>query len=133
MNNNFQNQNWNNSSATANNQQNNQPPPNNQPQTNQPSGIMQIVGAVLPALLEHFTGQKITASGSSPETQLILSQLLSIQQQILTNQQSFNQRLIALESSASQQFTNLVQQVQIIALLEEQNKLLKNLLQKYGH
>jgi hypothetical protein len=76
--------------------------------------MMQLVGACLPAILEHFTGQKMSSSNSSPETQLILSQLLSIQQQILANQQSFNQRLTALENNASQQFTNLVQQVQSI-------------------
>jgi len=113
--NNYQNQNWN------NNQQNNQ---NNQQQTNsnaqnqpnnQPSGLMQIVGMVLPSLIEHFTGQKMTPNGSSsPKMQLVLSQVLSIQQQILTNQQALNQRLVALETNASQQFTNLVQQVQSI-------------------
>lgn len=97
-------------------EQNNQQSPNSQNQSNQNqnSGLMQLVGAVLPALLEHFTGQKINPSGSSPENQLILSQLLSIQQQILANQQSFNQRLMTLETNASQQFTNLVQQVQSI-------------------
>jgi len=75
---------------------------------------MQLAGAVLPALLEQFTGQKITATSSNPETQLVLSQVLSIQQQILTNQQAFNQRITALETNASDQFNNLIQQVQSI-------------------
>jgi hypothetical protein len=74
---------------------------------------MQLVGAVLPALLEHFTGQKMTPSGgNSAETQLVLSQVLTLQQQIITNQQSLNQRLVQLETNAIQQFTNLTEQVQ---------------------
>jgi len=73
---------------------------------------MQLVGAVLPALLAHFTGQKMTSTGSSPETQLVLSQVLTLQQQIITNQQSLNQRLVQLETNAIQQFTNLTEQVQ---------------------
>nr|CAG8613181.1 14173_t:CDS:2 [Entrophospora candida] len=99
-------------------QNSNQQSTNNQTPPNQPNpqsfGLMQIVGAVLPSLLEHLTGQKMTPSGNSTETQLVLSQLLSLQQQILTTQQSFNQRLTALESNASQQLTNLTQQVQSI-------------------
>ncbi|CAI2183252.1 15550_t:CDS:2 [Funneliformis geosporum] len=96
--------------------------PNNQNQTqpNSPaqppfsSGLMQIVGAVLPALLEHFTGQKMNTNGNGAEMQLVFSQLLNVQQQILTTQQAFNQRLTALESNASQQLNNLTQQVQSI-------------------
>jgi len=75
---------------------------------------MQIVGAILPALLEHFTGQKLIANSASPETQLVLSQVLALQQQIVTSQQALNQRLIALETNASQQLTSLAQQVQSI-------------------
>jgi hypothetical protein len=76
---------------------------------------MQIAGAVLPTLLEQFTGQKMTANNSSnPETQLVLSQVLALQQQIITSQQALSQRLAQLENNASQQFTNLVQQVQSI-------------------
>jgi hypothetical protein len=96
----------------------NQPTPE-QPQSNnqvnqQPSALMQIVGAVLSSLIGHFTGQKISPNSNNTEMQLVLSQVLSIQQQILTNQQAFNQRLIALENSATQQFTNLINQVQSI-------------------
>jgi|SRR6185312_7984771 len=112
--NNFQNQNYNQQENQNNQQAVNSHPqnqPNSQPQT---SPLMQIVGVVLPSLIEHFTGQKMTTGGSGPEMQLVFSQILSIQQQILTNQQSLNQRLIALESNATQQFTNLVQQVQSI-------------------
>ena len=109
--------NWNNSQP---NNQNNQPAVNsnlpNQPTNNQSSWLIQLAGAVLPALLEQFTGQKMTPNNNSsnPETQLVLSQMLSIQQQILTNQQAFNQRITALETNASDQFNNLIQQVQSI-------------------
>jgi hypothetical protein len=86
-------------------------PLNSQP-TQQPSGLMQIVGAVLPALLEHFTGQKISTGGNNGEIQLFLSQILHLQQQIIISQQDLNKRLVNLEINASQQLTDLVQQVQ---------------------
>jgi hypothetical protein len=92
---------------------------NNQPdnqvnntQTNpEPSGIMKMVGQslpFLPLLFEQFTGQKIPQMGGTmAEIQMAL-------QQIITNQQALNQRLVNLETNASHQFTNLVQQVQSI-------------------
>ena len=109
--NNAQNQHRNNQPENQNNQQSANSNLPNQP-NQQSSGLMQLVGAVLPALLEHFTGQKMTSTGSSPETQLVLSQVLTLQQQIITNQQSLNQRLVQLETNAIQQFTNLTEQVQ---------------------
>jgi hypothetical protein len=105
--NNFNNQHDN----QSNNSQNQQP--DNQV-NQQPSALMQIVGVVLPALLEHFTGQKMTPGGNNAEMQLVFSQVLSIQQQILTNQQALNNRLVSLENNASQQLNNLTQQVQSI-------------------
>jgi hypothetical protein len=90
--------------------------PANQP-GEQSSFLMQMAAAALPVLIQKFTGQKMTPdspSSNNPETQLILSQVLSLQQQILTTQQAFNQRLVQLETNASHQFTNLVQQVQSI-------------------
>jgi hypothetical protein len=86
----------------------------NTPPSNPSSGLMQIVGLIVPPLLEHFTGQKMAPTGASPETQLILSQVLTLQQQIITNQQALSQRIVQLENNAVQQFTNLVQQVQSI-------------------
>src|SRR5215469_6525084 len=80
----------------------------NSPPSNPSSGLMQIVGLVIPPLLEHFTGQKMTPTGPSPEMQLVLSQVLTLQQQIITNQQALNQRIAQLENNAVQQFTNLV-------------------------
>ena len=110
--NNAQNQNYN-QQENQNNQQSANSNLPNQP-NQQSSGLMQLVGAVLPALLEHFTGQKMTQNSNSPETQLMLSQIFMLQQQIITNQQDLNQRLVNLEMSASQQLTNINQQVQSI-------------------
>ena len=114
--NNFQNQNWNSNQQNKQNQQsaNSQNQPNTPPQ---PSWIMEIAGACLPVILKQFTGQDLapsSAGSNNSEMQLVLSQVLSLQQQILTTQQAFNQRLMALESQAVQQFTSLNQQVQSI-------------------
>jgi hypothetical protein len=72
---------------------------------------MKMVGQslpFLPLLFEQFTGQKVPQiSGTIAEIQMVL-------QQILTNQQALNQKLLALENNASQQFTNLIQHVQSI-------------------
>jgi len=111
--NNAQNQHLNNQPENQNNQQSVNSNLQNQP-NQQSSGLMQLVGAVLPALLEHFTGQKMTQNSNSPETQLMLSQIFMLQQQIITGQQDLNQRLVNLEMSASQQLTNINQQVQSI-------------------
>src|SRR6185437_2197088 len=105
--NNAQNQHLNNQPENQNNQQSVNSNLQNQP-NQQSSGLMQLVGAVLPALLEHFTGQKMTQNSSNgPETQLMLSQIFMLQQQIITGQQDLNQRLVNLEMSASQQLTNI--------------------------
>jgi len=86
--------------------------PNQQANQQQPSGLMQtLIGAALPALIQHFTGQQMPLGGPSPEMQMVLGQVLSIQQQILTTQQSLSERLSSLESNASNQFANLTQEV----------------------
>jgi|ERR1043165_1876063 hypothetical protein len=82
---------------------------------------MQIAGACLPVLLKQFTGQELMSSSPNANNagmELALSQVLSAQQQILTIQQSLSERisnlesnLISLGNNASNQFTNLVQEV----------------------
>jgi len=127
--NNF-NQNWNNQQntqqSTPNNQnqpQTNFQQPNSQTQTNQPPSIMmKLMSSCLPVLLEQFTGQAMPPmGGNNAELQLALSQVISLQQQIITGQQNLDQRLTQLEtklleaqSSASQQFTGLAQEVKSI-------------------
>jgi hypothetical protein len=92
---------------------------NNQEQTKpESSGLMKMVGQslpFLPLLFEQFTGQKVPQiTGTMAEIQMALSQVIANQQVIVNNQQQFSQRLTNLENNATNQFTNLVQQVQSI-------------------
>jgi hypothetical protein len=84
---------------------------NNQTQPQEPSGLMKMVGQslpFLPLLFEQFTGQKVPQiSGTMAEIQMAL-------QQVIASQQAIMQRLTNLENNATNQFTNLVQQVQSI-------------------
>ena len=111
--------------STPNNQ--NQSPTNFQGQPNAqtqqpPSMMMKLMSSCLPVLLEQFTGQALPPmGGNNVELQLALSQVISLQQQIITGQQNLDQRLTQLEtkllevqSSASKQFTGLVQEVKSI-------------------
>ena len=84
---------------------------NNQAQLQEPSGLMKMVGQslpFLPLLFEQFTGQKVPQiTGTMAEIQMAL-------QQVIVSQQAIMQRLTVLENNATNQFTNLVQQVQSI-------------------
>ncbi|CFW93067.1 protein of unknown function [endosymbiont DhMRE of Dentiscutata heterogama] len=84
---------------------------NSQQSKQESSGLMKMVGQslpFLPLLFEQFTGQKIPSMGGTMfEIQMTL-------QQILANQQAFNQRLTILENNAANSFNNLSQQVQSI-------------------
>src|SRR5437763_1304213 len=122
--NNFQNQ-QNTQPSTPNNQNQQQTNFQGQPnaQTQQPPSIMmKLMSSCLPVLLEQFTGQALPPmGGNNVELQLALSQVISLQQQILVGQQNLDQRLTQLEtkllevqSSASQQFTGLAQEVKSI-------------------
>ena len=120
--NNFQNKHWNNNQQNNQNQQQTGFNTQNQQQPNQqPSILTQIAGACLPVLLKQFTGQDSMPglpNANNMEMQLTLSQVLTLQQQILTTQQSLSERISSLESNlvslgnnASNQFTNLMQEV----------------------
>jgi septal ring factor EnvC (AmiA/AmiB activator) len=89
-------------------------PPSNQNLNQKPSGLMTIIGQLLPLApfaFEQFTGQKVPAmTGTMAEIQTVLMQIQTGMQTIANNQQSLNQRLISLESSATNlthQFKNL--------------------------
>ena len=113
--NNFQNQNWNNQQNQNQQQANSQGQPNSQ--TQQPQSMMaKLLNSCLPVLLEQFTGQALPpmGGGNNAELQLALSQVISLQQKIITGQQNLEQRLVQLETSASQQFTGLAQEVKSI-------------------
>ena len=76
---------------------------------------MKLMGSCLPVLLEQFTGQAMPPmGGNNAELQLALSQVINLQNQILAGQQNLEQRLTQLETSASQQFTGLAQEVKSI-------------------
>ena len=93
-------------------QQANQQPPN-QPKGlfSLPTSVMQIVPWI-PFALEAMTGQKIPAIGGTiGEIQSALQQLQINLTQILNNQQQIWSKLEALEKNASNQLTNLSQQV----------------------
>jgi len=77
--------------------------------------MMKLMSSCLPVLLEQFTGQAMPPmGGNNAELQLALSQVISLQQQILVGQQNLEQRIVNLENNAVQQFTGLVQEVKSI-------------------
>ena len=87
----------------------------NQPVNNQeqPSWMMEMAGACLPILMKKFTGLDMPpVGGNTMETQIVLSQVLTLQQQIITGQQDLTRQIANLETRASQQFNGLVKQVQ---------------------
>ena len=107
--NNFQNQ-----SNQQFNQQQSQGQPPNKGLFSLPPQIMQFVPWI-PLMLEMTTGQKIPQmTGTMGEIQQGLQTIQMTLGQIIQHQQQLEQRLTALESNASNQFTNLVQQVQSI-------------------
>jgi len=91
---------------------NNQPESNqtsaetkNSPAKKEESGLIKTIGQLLPLapfVYEQFTGQKVPQmSGTIAEMQMTLISIQSNLQTIANNQQSLNQRLIGLESSAN--------------------------------
>src|SRR4051812_38198310 len=78
--------------------------------------MMKLMSSCLPVLLEQFTGHAMPpmSGGNNAELQLTLSQVISLQQQIITGQQNLDQRLVQLETNASQQFIGLIQEVKSI-------------------
>src|SRR5580765_5644971 len=103
-----------------NNQQNTQPsmpnnqnqpptnfqgPPNFQPPNQQPSILTKLMSSCLPVLLEQFTGQAMPPmGGNNVELQLAVSQVISLQQQIIQRLTQLETKLLEVQSSASQQF-----------------------------
>jgi TolA-binding protein len=66
-------------------------------------------------MLEMTTGQKIPQmTGTIGEIQAGIQNIQMTLSQVIQHQQQLEQRLIALENNATNQFTNLVQQVQSI-------------------
>jgi len=86
--------------------------------TPKPSGLVNTLGQLLPLapfFYEQLTGHKVPPmTGTIAEMQLALTSIQTALQMIAQNQQQLEQRLMNLETSATAQFTNLVQQVQSI-------------------
>jgi len=79
--------------------------PNNQTQSKSQSGLLTIIGQLLPLApfaFEQFTGQKVPQmTGTVADIQANLQNIQTNLQVIVQNQQSLNQRLTALENSAN--------------------------------
>jgi len=99
----------------------NQPNPNQQTQNqSKPNSLITTIGQVLPLaplVFEQFTGQKIPQmSGTMAEVISSLQQIQTNLQTVVNNQQALSQRLITLETNASNQLTTLTQQFQSLRL-----------------
>ena len=98
--------------------------PSNQTSQQKSSGLLTIIGQLLPLApfaFEQFTGQKVPPmTGTIAEMQMALINIQTNLQTIVNHQQSLNQRLIQLETSASQHLTNLTNQVKSLKLTHTQ-------------
>ena len=85
-----------------------------------PSGLLTIIGQLLPLApfaFEQFTGQKVPQmTGTIAEMQMALINIQTNLQTIANNQQALSQRLIALETQANQHLTNLTNQFKSLRL-----------------
>ena len=92
---------------------------NNQTPT-KPNSLITTIGQLLPfapLVFEQFTGQKIPQmSGTMAEVISSLQQIQTNLQTVVNNQQALSQRLITLETNASNQLTTLTQQFQSLRL-----------------
>jgi hypothetical protein len=94
--------------------------PNNQTPNQKPSGLLTIIGQLLPLApfaFEQFTGQKVPQmTGTMAEMQRALINIQSNLQVIVQNQHNLDKRLIQLETNANQQLTNLTNQFKSLRL-----------------
>ena len=100
-----------------------QPTDNQKNPTQKPpeeSGIIKTIGQLLPfapLVFEQFTGQKLPAmSGTMADIQFALTNLQTSLQTVVQNQTQLAQRIVNLETNASQQLNNLTQSFQSFRL-----------------
>jgi hypothetical protein len=90
------------------------------------SSIIKTIGQLLPLapfVFEQFTGQKVPQmTGTIADMQTALLQIQTGLQTVVNNQQALSQRLIALETNASQHLTNLTHQFNSLRLTHTQEK-----------
>ena len=110
--------NQNNQTSSSANQDNSTQ--SNQTQNQKPSGLLTIIGQLLPLApfaFEQFTGQKVPQmTGTIAEMQMALINIQTNLQTIANNQQALSQRLIALETNANNHLTNLTNQFKSLRL-----------------
>ena len=106
------------STDTQTNQTDNQK--NQTPKPPEESGIIKTIGQLLPfapLVFEQFTGQKLPAmSGTMADIQFALTNLQTSLQTVVQNQTQLAQRIVNLETNASQQLSNLTQSFQSFRL-----------------
>ena len=102
---------------------------NSLPSNQKPTGLVNIVGSLLPlapVLFEQWTGQKIPPlTGTLAEMQSNLSSLSLNVQQVLQNQSQIYQALQSLQTSAQSslsQLTSQVSQIQSLRLTHSREK-----------
>ena len=112
-----------NSTSTHQNQtQSNANLPKSQGLFSLPPSVMNLVPWI-PLMLEMTTGQKIPQmSGTIGEIQQGINQIQLTLVQVIQNQQNQNQRLISLESSATNHLTNLIHQFNSLRLTHTREK-----------
>jgi len=114
------NQNQTQTNQTANGDSDPQTNPNNQTQSKQNSGLLTIIGQLLPLApfaFEQFTGQKVPQmTGTIAEMQMALINIQSNLQVIVNNQHNLDKRLIQLETNANNHLTNLTNQFKSLRL-----------------
>jgi hypothetical protein len=102
---------------SQNNQSANQ---NNQTQSKPNSGLLTIIGQLLPfapMAFEQFTGQKVPQmTGTIAEMQMALINIQSGLQTIVNNQNQLVNRIQQLETNANNQLSNLTQQFNSLRL-----------------
>ena len=102
---------------SQNNQSANQ---NNQTQSKPNSGLLTIIGQLLPfapMAFEQFTGQKVPQmTGTIAEMQMALINIQSGLQTIVNNQNQLVNRIRQLETNANNQLSNLTQQFNSLRL-----------------
>jgi hypothetical protein len=113
--------------------QSNQTDKNDNQTQQKPSGVLNIVGQLLPLapfVFEQFTGQKVPQmTGTIAEMQLVLVQIQTNLQNMVNVQQNLSQRLINLETkldqiqtSANQHLINLTNQFNSLRLTHTREK-----------
>lgn len=99
---------------------NNQTPTGSKAQQNQPSGLMTIIGQLLPLAplaFEQFTGQKVPSmTGTMAEVQMALISMSTNLQVVTQRLTVLETKLTEIQTNANHHLTNLTNQFQSLRL-----------------